>query len=68
MLSPPEIIPVSFFFLGPFKISHLFPHRALEIKSKALTINDATTIQTGNEELVLITPTTPENKKKVEKA
>ena len=36
--------------------------------SKALTINDATTIQAGNEELVLITPTTPENKKKVEKA
>jgi len=38
------------------------------MKSKALTINDATTIQTGNGELVLITPTTPENKKKVEKA
>ena len=56
--------------LSSFRLSSfiLFPHRALEIKSKALTINDATTIQTGNEGLVLITPTTPENKRKVEKA
>jgi hypothetical protein len=32
-----------------------------------LYLNDATTGQTENEELVLITPTTPENKKKVAK-